>query len=216
MLMYIITQSTSRSHIGAGIRIIDQEELIRIIKGETEKKGWRRDSIRYGEVNVGYTDLLKFMSLETFEANFDPSVFTPEQVTEFFRSEISEKYGIRSVTKTMKRIPKSELEVGRVYLTENKDEYIYLGRVKETIVEDYPGCIYRSKFNETIINEGYGHIQYYKNDYTKIEEWCEYGVDYPIKNPKKFIEATDIKFEVPKNYHIDQTYKTIDIEFLDV
>ena len=218
MPVYLITKQTNLLATCAEVKIITKEELINIIKNNSTKIGrCHRERIRYGEDSNGNTELLKNMKIEEFESNFDPSIFTPGEITKYFRLEISRKYGTHMINREMKRIPRNELEIGRFYVADNNRKYLYLGKVKSTIKNDYSH--YRnwedwSPSDTLEVAEGFYHCSY-RDDYTKLEEYIGNHVEV-ITSPRKFIEATDIRFEVPKNYESKTSTRSISIEFLDV
>jgi hypothetical protein len=174
--------------------------------------------LRYAQIGKGPAEKLKSMSLELFNKLFDASMFTPKEITEYFRKEISEKYGEHKTRENPKGIKKSQLEIGRVYETEGEDKYIYFGKVNYT--KSYPSKKYSNGNWEDVINSvtdiGYLHV-YVRNNKIKFEEYIyPNSYLYTLKNPKKFKLACNGKVKVPKVFEETRNGYTLHIEFLDV
>ena len=122
--VFTITISGDRTNIMTSFPLWDKEMFLSEIKG----KQWRH-KYRYGYIG-GTMELLKEMRLDEFESLFDENTFTKEQITEFFRKEISEKYGKHKELKEIVPLKKKDLVRGGVYLDFNNYKYMYLGEVE--------------------------------------------------------------------------------------
>lgn len=124
---YIFT----KTHSGDKTNIMSSFPLWDInmfLKEVSDKKGWR-ERFRYGYIG-GTMELLKDMRLEEFEQVFSGHNFTPEQITELFRKEISEKYGKHKELKEIVPLKKKDLVRGGVYLDLNNNRVLYLGNIE--------------------------------------------------------------------------------------
>lgn len=227
MYVFIKTTGSSRCNIHAGFDVFDKDTLIRYIK--SDKKGWGQ--LRYAKINGGGASLLSHMTLKEFEECFEPDTFTREEITRYFRKEISEKYGKHAVKATLPRISKKDLEIGRAYKVENGDIYYYLGRCKGIFYEPAYKMYYSWSSPERKREfEGYYFPRAYRRDEGFTDKTLEdklvskyrtgeSSVYYPdcIKSIKKFVEKLDHKIEVPRHFeHKDSSGRILKIEFLDV
>ncbi len=211
MYVFMITQRGDRTNIMANFQLLSTEGIIEEIKNS--KKRWG-GSIRYGQLG-GTVSNLKDMLLTEYEPLFKDADFTPEQVSQFFRKEISEIYGKHKIMNESVRIPKKDLEIGRLYELVNGDKVFYFGKISGTLYT--PARKYSSYRNddEPSTRELYGYldmngykveektnikdvlIRSYKNYNNKMDENCYI---YPLKTLRKYVKALDIKIDVPDKF----------------
>ncbi|BAO04825.1 DNA-binding protein [Clostridium botulinum B str. Osaka05] len=230
MYIFMGTWRTSRGGLGAGIEVFDKEKLVNKIKS-SEQKGWLHQ-LRYAKVNEGYSELLSLMSLSEFEEVFDPSIFTPKEITTYFRKEISEKYGEHAIRKTLKRIPKKELKIGGLYKADTDEEYFYLGKCKGSYYQPEIKS-YHSYFSTEKNQEFEGYVYEKKTNYKEQNDITSLLVNihkkrdktscslvykpYCIKSVKKFVEDLNYQIKIPKTFEFtDDDGRILKIEFLDV
>jgi hypothetical protein len=217
MYVFLGTWRTSRGGLGAGIEVYDKETIIKKLKGDT-KKHWI-NSFRYAKVNEGCSSLIKEMRLEEFEEIFELDLFTPDEITKFFRKEISDKYGEHSIRKEMKRISKKDLEVGRVYLADNGDEVYYFGNIKGSLYtpeKEYSYWSSRIEPAKTEEFEGYCFVDCYNKNRKFDELFRAYHTPHVVKSVRKLIEVKEYKIEVPRIHEEEKDGYKLRIEFLDV
>lgn len=230
MYIFMGTWRTSRGGLGAGIEVFDKEKLINKIKS-SEQRGWLHQ-LRYAKVNEGYSELLSLMNLLEFEEVFDPSIFTPKEITTYFRKEISEKYGEHAIRKTLRRIPKKELKIGGLYKTDTDEEYFYLGKCKGSYYqperknnyyyfqkennEEFEGYVYENKSSYREQNDITSLLV---NIHKKDDKKCTSSLykPYCIKSVKKFVKDLNYQIKIPKAFEFkDDDGRILKIEFLDV
>lgn len=215
MYVFLGTWRTSRGGLGAGIEVYDKDEIIKMIKKEKESRHWF-SQFRYAKVNEGCSSLLKEMRLEEFEEIFESDLFTPKEITKFFRKEISDKYGEHAIRNQKQRIPKKDLEIGRVYVADNGENYIYFGRIKGSLYTPEQKNYYYNRPSKTEEFEGYCHRYTYKNNDISKDIFRARWKPEVIKSIKKFIEIKDTIIDVPKILDLEEDGYKLHIEFLDV
>ena len=160
MIVYMITYSGARTNIMADFQLLDKEGLIEFLKKGAFGK------IRYGKIG-SYVKLLREMTLEEFELEFDGTLFDLETITEHFRKDISLVYGRHKQEKEMKAIPSKKLQKFHAYEDVHGSKYIYLGKAERTeiigtrepVVQSGNGFIsVWSKFEPTDQQMTYAHI----------------------------------------------------------
>lgn len=218
MYVFLGTWRTSRGGLGAGIEVYDKDKIINLIKSDKKSRGWF-SSFRYVKVNDGSSSLLKDMRLDEFEELFDVDLFTPQEITRFFRKEISEKYGEHAIRNQQKRISKKDLEVGRVYVADNGSEYFYFGKIKGSLYtpekkNSYYSWSHRSAKTEEF--EGFCCEYNYEKKGELKDVFNGLYTPTTLKSVKKFIEVKDKFIEVPRVYDCEKDGYKLHIEFLDV
>lgn len=173
-VIYIDT-SRGRYGLNASIKILNTELVVDLIKNNKAGGG-----IRYGQVG-SYMGLLKEMPLEKFEQIFDPTVFTPDQITRYFRKEISMKYGKHLERSKIKRLPQKEVVRGGVYLTDTGYKYIYLGLVELKTVQD------DSYYQKETVETGHGYKSVY-GDLSNQDKYRDVSCNILKGKNKKFVE----------------------------
>jgi hypothetical protein len=169
-IIFTETSSGDRTNIMSSFQLWSKESFLKQILA-TEKKYHGR--YRYGYVDGAWVSLLKDMSLSEFEEVFSTDEiekFTPEQITEFFRKEISEKYGEHKIKAAIKLLSKKELVKGTVYEDLQGVQYLYLGKGKLKI-EQNPGYgkneLKEEKQGE-VFSYTYGEKEFSNSDLTGI------------------------------------------------
>lgn len=227
MYVFMGTWRTSGGGLGAGIKVFDKETLIEKIKS-SKGKSWMHQ-LRYAKVNEGYSELVSLMSLAEFDEIFDPRIFTTEEITKYFRKEVSEKYGEHAERKKLKRIPKKELKIGRCYQTDTGDEYFYFGKCKGSFYEPEFKSSYWHGTTPKKNEEFDGYVYSRNNKQGNIEDIFISKFDYEdkqttrvhkpyyINSLKKFVKELNHKIEVSKSFEYkDTTGRILKIEFLDI
>lgn len=188
--VFTCTASGDRTNIMSSFPLWDKEMFVKDIK-----RGKNSGRYRYGKIG-GYMNLLKDMSLEEFNQLFSADTFTTEEITLFFRKEISLVYGEHAEKAKIKAIPKKELERGCVYKDFNGSSYIYFGEVEKTTDKTYKKR-YPSERKPVEVERGYGFFWYYEGR----------GFDANIqvlKSPKKLMEKVEgIKIEIESEYVLE-------------
>jgi hypothetical protein len=207
---FITTYRGSRG-LGANIISLSFESVVKKLK---EKKTVWSSNIRIAKLDHGY-DMMKFLDVKTFEELKLNELLTAEDVENNFNLEIRKRYGIMKDRVKLKRIPKKELEVGRLYELENGDSEYYLGRVK---YDGFEKSFSRYAGDKKLSGEGFLTMRSFYTD-LKRRYGCEnmsFGI-YTLKNPRKYVKALDKRVEVERIFKdSDENGSYINIEFLDV
>lgn len=198
MYVFLITRTGGRTNICSDIEVLSKEKLIEHIKN-SENKGYLAPKIRYCKVDEGITHLLSHMPLEEFNNVFSQSDFSENEITMFFRKEISNKYGLHS----KKRIPKKDLEIGGIYRDEKDNYFLYFGKCSVWFMEKTedsiggPGCIGYTYYH--INNKDINPII---SGSMKLNDIFDYNSRYYLhidEKCKKFIEKIgDINVDIPE------------------
>lgn len=152
---------------------------------------------RFGRVG-GYMNLLKDMTLDTFEEIFPENPFSQQQITAFFRKEISLKYGQHKAKSELKALSKKVLEVGCHYLDFNGDEWVYLGKAYLILDKDAYRDTWGKLKNDPVVIEGLAFIDSYAIKYRKNKDFADRIT--VLKSLKKFKEKVEGKFfELPES-----------------
>jgi hypothetical protein len=201
------------------MQVYDLDKMIELIKSENKDR-YYLGTFRYAKVNEGSTNLLKHMTLDEFEELFGADLFTSEEITQYFKKEISDKYGEHARIKKLDRIPKKDLEIGCVYIENSSGYFLYLGKIK--------GYLYTtSKKGNWYIGdkpakkeefEGYCYKSLWRlNQNLNLEEILPFYLPYTTKSVKRFTGKNDeIKLDIPPVYHAEKDGYILHIEFLDV
>lgn len=190
-IIFIKTHSGARTNIMANFSLMNKEMFLEDVR-DTKKGCW--DSYRFGKIG-GTVDNLKFMSLEDFEATFEPNTFTPEQVTNLFRKEISVKYGEHKDLLDIKPLKKSELVVGMTYKDFSGVNYLYLGKVVKSIkhLESW-------RNGSDKVEEGHGFLWTSGSGSRTIDNQTVVGCDV-LKSIKRLKESANLpKIELKGEY----------------
>lgn len=121
MIIFITTARGHRGSMYSDFTIEDKESFLKT-----------KTANRFSYVN-SRARLLKDMSLKEFEEIFQPTNFTPKQITSIFRKDISDKYGMHKIKSQIQTIKKKDLVEGSIYEGLNDNEYwLYLGKCSWT------------------------------------------------------------------------------------
>lgn len=183
-IVFTETSSGDRTNIMSSFQLWSKETFLE--KAQDSKR--RHSRYRYGYIDKGYVSLLKDMMLDEFEQVFtqdEINQFSPEQVTEIFRKEISEKYGEHRLKAQLKSLKPSEIKRGCIYKDVNGKDWLYLGKVKQETDKTYLQT-YQSNKKPIEIKEGNGFIKW------NIENTKQYPVNVDIiKGMKKLTSLSD-------------------------
>ncbi len=215
MYIFIITTGSSRCNIHADFEVLDVDQISKEIKKSI--KPHDTPMIRYAKVGGGAC-LLKNMRIDEFEKVFKGNDFTSDQITRYFRKEISEKYGTHAEMNRIKRIPKKLMIPGHIYENDRRDNYLYLGKGEYDLF-DFRGDGYWSTGSKSTYKEGYLYIyvgshidkRYFdyicnKRGFSGGDETNKQG-DY-LKSPectkmlRKFIKDTGFVVELSKTINV--------------
>jgi len=219
--LFFTTNTTTRGGLYVGFQTWDKQHIIERINNNENY-----DTIRYGQLNCGFSENIKLMSLDEFEQIFKYEIinntFSHKTITKIFRKEISLKYGVDSKMKKLDRIPKKDLIVGGVYLADNNSKYVYFGKVKGYTYTPKIKRYYGDYDQEKTENfEGYLLSNFYKKQKTFKEHFNFYNPGV-TKNIRKLIKKLDESYDdIPKEYtnfkdYMNNSKYKFHIEFLDV
>jgi len=193
--IFMVTHRGDRTNIMAGFQVLDKQGFIKYLKS-IDKKGWR-EQYRYSKIG-GYAGNLKEMQLSEFNNVFLSDDFTPEQVTELFRKNISEVYGLHKQRNELKNLSSKDLIRGGIYKKSDGDLELYLGDVKrQTIKQPYSRFDREEKLPEEC-GKGWKSLRYENIDFEKggILENMLKTCDV-LKTNRKVVEFTGKIIELP-------------------
>lgn len=198
MKQYIFTETHKQSRGGLMVSfpLWDKEMFIKHVTKLSKKE--YGSIFRFGAIG-GYMNLLKDMSLETFEEVFPENPFCVEHITLFFRKEISLKYGEHKAKSELKFLPKKEIIAGKSYIDHNGDEWVYIGEVEQTIdkMAYYDSWNSRKKDYTPEVKQGYGFL--FVRDLSYGNHADRVTV---LKTMKKFVSKVEVEqklFQVPES-----------------
>lgn len=224
--IFLSTWRTSRGGLGASMRLMKKEVLLKSLEN---RKYWSQ--LRFAEIDEtgeGESGLLNSMSVEQFGRCFSETDLTESEVDKYFNVEVRKVYGGKKVKPSY--IKAKDLEVGCTYKTDGGYKFVWLGEVVITNGDDIKrGFLKSPPYNFTTYSrETYSVVN------RDIKDVMNYITRYPelTKTPSKFVEKVESqKFEIPalhedvlkittQNYHRYGKPETkefkVKIEFLDV
>lgn len=218
--VFIKTTRGDRTNIKADFNIFTYDAFIDKLKGDG--RYWA--SWRVAELNKGEAQILSSINVSMFEELKLHEVLSKEKIEAMkFSKDIRLKYGTSGDRAKAKRIPKKDLEVGRVYVMENGSKAIYYGKCNRKVVKEKNVSYWDSRRELNEINEQGVFLRKSWYSSCKWKTFNDFSSDlylaYSTKSCPKFIEATEIKFDIPATYNQEYTNsytKSLDIEFLDV
>lgn len=193
-----IKTSKGRHGLHASMYDLNYNEVVDLLK-----KNSYSEQVRIAPKGGSYFRI-ECVSLEEFEKLKFNEVLTPEDIQCHFSQIIRKKYGTSKISAEKKRIPRKELEPGRLYELENGDKEYYLGYVKavgEVIYLDY----WTDDRKDPICFEGYVGVSEYNKTVDKVfsfshNSYRNFTHPTTTKNIRKYVDAFDVRMEIPKTF----------------
>ncbi|BAV39401.1 hypothetical protein BPT24_284 [Tenacibaculum phage pT24] len=209
MYIFALTKRGDRTNIKSNFRIVDLDEVVKIINSSSSNY----NSIRFAKLNgTTYTMLyhengtvenINKMGMIDFEHIFVPKGFcllSKDKVDMHFKKEISDKYGTENVEE--KPVKLKDVEVGKIYKNNRLGHCVYAGEY----------ALFKGRNMDELKKQGHCFISVTYNERTgkfnSFDTWDENKFNITKSFPKVFESDKGFIRFIPKEFEsVSHSYR---------